>query len=242
MNINKNLITLRDPKAPVSEAYRMIRTNLQYTNIDRQNKLIAFTSSSTEEGKTTTISNVAITMAQAGYKVLLIDCDLRKSRLHKTFNLRNHLGLTSIIVEKKPLSEVAQTVEEIENLYVITAGAMPPDPAELIASQSMQSFLKEVRDAYDIVLIDTPPILSVTDAAILSGFVDGMILIFAADQTNIEAAKVAKKSLEKVNANILGAVLTKANMKKLRNYYYYYDYKEKPESEKKKRKDKKKNK
>ena len=235
--IRQSLITLNDPKAPASEAYRMIRTNLEYTNVDKENKTILFTSAKTKEGKSTTIVNVAATMAHNDKKVIVLDCDLRKPRMHKLFQVSNELGITSVIAKNYKLDEVVQCIDELPNLHLITCGPIPPMPSELLSSEKMQNVLDELAKRYDYVLVDTPPVLSVTDAAQLASKVDGLILNVAIGETQIEAIQRAKKSLEKVGANILGVILTKAETNKKGYYYYYhYDYNYKTETKKKKKK------
>lgn len=239
--IRKSLISINEPKAPASEAYRMIRTNLEYTSIDRVNKVMLFTSAKTKEGKTTTIANLAITLAHSKHKVLLIDCDLRKPRIHKLFEIPNRLGITNLIVNNAKEEDVIHEVAEIENLNVITSGPIPPMPSELLSSDRMEDILANLKDEYDYILIDSPPVLSVTDAMVLSGIVDGVVLVVAAGQTPIEAIKTSQKSLEKVKANILGVILSKAEFNKNAYYYYQYDYSYGEDSNNKKKKRKRKN-
>lgn len=222
-NMNsKNLITLSDPHSMVSESYKMFRTNLSYLNIDQEKKVILFTSTTSEEGKTTSIANTAISFAQAGKKVLLIECDLRKARVHELFRLPQEPGLTNMLVDKKGLSEVIQIKSEISNLHILTSGPLPPNPSEMLSSHLFEKLILEARADYDMILIDAPPVLSVTDAAIISKVVDGVVLIIAYKETKKEAAKKAQKTLNKVNAHILGVLMTKAEIKKNSSYYYYY--------------------
>lgn len=220
--INKNLITLNEPQSLVSERYKMFRTNLNYMSIDKENKVILFTSTTSEEGKTTSIANTAISLAIEGKKVLLIECDLRKARLHDFFGLSQSPGLTNLLANKKPLSEVVQTIEDLNNLHILTSGPLPPDPSEMLSSQAFQKVIEEARQEYDMILIDAPPVLSVTDATILCKVVDGVVLVIAMKETKKDAAKQAKKALDKVNANILGVLLTKSKLSKKSSYYYYY--------------------
>lgn len=240
--MNDNLITYKNAKSPIAESYRMLRTNLQYLNIDKQNRAIVVTSGNKAEGKTTTLSNLAITMAQSGKKVILVECDLRKPRVHKTFDIDGKLGITNIIVEHKSIDEVVSDIEEIPNLSVMQAGPIPPNPAEILESKAMKELVEKLKQMYDVVLFDAPPICSVTDAAILSGITDGVILVVASGSANIEATKLAKGLLDKVGANILGVVLTKADISKNGAYYYYYDdyYAESDNKKKKKKKHRKK--
>ena len=170
--IRKSLITLNDPKSPVSEAYRMIRTNLEYTNIDKKNKTILFTSSKTKEGKSTTIVNLALTIANNNKKVILIDCDLRKPRIHKLFKLSNNKGVSSIIIKQDIFNEVIQPISEVPGLHILTSGPIPPMPSELISSERMNNLLQNLKEHFDYILIDAPPLLSVTDETILSRSVD----------------------------------------------------------------------
>lgn len=218
------LIVQNDPKSPISESYRAIRTNLQFAGAGKQMKYIAFTSSVPGEGKSTTISNIALTMAQDGKKVLLIDNDLRKPRQHKIWGLLNK-GLTNMIAMGAPFDEVVQK-DVFPNLDVLTSGPIPPNPSELLGSSKMNTILKEIGEPYDYVLLDLPPILAVTDAAIVGNMADGVVLVVRSGLTVPEEAKESKKRLEAGHANILGVVLNGVPTEK-RGYgygYYYYDY------------------
>ena len=219
----KILITHSSPKSPISEAYRVLRTNIQYSGIDKALKTIVVTSSGPREGKTTTIINLAVTFAQMGSKVLLVDADLRKPRVHRMMEVSNSRGLTNIIaLHDDYQNNLLQC--EIENLDIITSGAIPPNPSELLNSNSMKQFVEKVREDYDIVFIDSPPICSVTDAAILSTIVDGTMLVVASGRVESDALIRAKELLNKVNANIIGAVLNMVGKSVQGNYYYYYSY------------------
>ena len=218
-----NLVIHADKKSPVAEAYRILRTNIEFSSTDRKVKVILVTSSGPSEGKTTTASNMAIAMAEANRRVLLIDCDLRKPAVHRLFGLVNVKGLTNILVEGIEYSNITN-VTEVENLEIITSGPKPPNPAELLGSNKMKEFLDNVREGYDVVIIDAPPILPVTDAAVLSQYVDGVILVAGYGLTTFDAAIQAKASLQKVNARILGVVLNGVPTDKRGGYYYYYYY------------------
>ncbi|MEW9123455.1 MAG: CpsD/CapB family tyrosine-protein kinase [Thermotaleaceae bacterium] len=224
-----DVISVKNPKSPVAEAYRTLRTNIQFSSLDKELKIIAITSSGPNEGKTTTIANLAVTMAQSGNKVLLIDCDLRKSQIHNHFGLNNHKGLTNVLAQQLPLEE-AITQTTVMGLDILTAGPKPPNPSELLGSNTMQAFLQRVSQEYDRVLLDAPPIGVVTDAAVLSAIVDGIILTVASGQVTIDAAQRSKELLEKVNANILGVVMNKIPVegKGYYGYYYYYYDTDKP--------------
>lgn len=220
------LIVQNNPKSPISETYRVIRTNIQFAGAGKQLKYIAFTSSVPGEGKSTTISNLALTMAQDGKKVLLIDNDLRKPLQHKVFGLLNK-GLTNIIAMGLTFDEVVNK-DVFPNLDVLTSGPIPPNPSELLGSEKMSDILKEVGEKYDYILMDLPPILAVTDAAIVGHMADGIVLVVRSGITAPEEAKEAKKRLEAGHANILGVVLNGVPTEK-KGYgygygYYYYDY------------------
>lgn len=214
---------LDDPKSVESEAFRVLRTNLQFTAIDKPLKNILITSSVPQEGKSTVISNLAITIAGAGNKTLLVDADLRRPKQQKIFLLENYKGLTNIIAENLPLDNVINKTK-IANLDVITSGPLPPNPAEMLGSTRMKNFIQEIDSMYDIVLFDSPPVNSVADASILSTAVDGVVLVIAANSTEREAVLVAKQQLEKVKARILGVVLNRVEQKSGGYYYYYYYY------------------
>lgn len=224
-----DLITQNDQKSPVSEAYRAIRTNIQFAGAGKSIKLISFTSATPGEGKSTTISNLACAMAQDGKKVLLIDCDMRKPVQHKKFGLKNH-GLSNYIATGESFSSVVNR-EVFPNLDVLTSGPVTPNPSELLGSPKMEDLLKSVANQYDYVLIDMPPILAVTDAAVLGSKVDGVIVVVASGANAPEDMKQSKQRLLQSGSNILGVVLNKMPQRKSSGYgygygYYYYYYDE----------------
>lgn len=219
---NRELIVHNNPKSPTSEAYRTLRTNIQFSNVDKNIKSIVLTSPGTSEGKSTVISNLAITMAQVDKKILLVDADLRKPRIHKIFDLLNFSGLTTVLSENLDYKEVRMSTE-IDGLDILASGPIPPNPAELLGSLKMKDFLEKVREDYDMVLLDTPPVGVVTDAAVLAAKCDGVILVCSVNQTTIKAIVNAKELLQKVDANILGVVLNKIPLKKGGYYNYYYN-------------------
>lgn len=227
MSLN-GLISLNHPKSPISEAYRTLRTNIQFSSLDKEIKTISITSPGPEEGKSTTICNLAITMAQANKNILLIDADLRKPKIHKHFELNNTNGLTTALVLNKPLGDVIRKTT-VSGLDILTAGPTPPNPSEILGSNSMKELIEEVREKYDRVLVDSPPIGLVTDPAILSAIVDGTIMVVNFGKTHIDAAQRAKQLLDNVNANILGVVLNKVPISRngyYKNYYYQNYYAE----------------
>ncbi|QUH19076.1 CpsD/CapB family tyrosine-protein kinase [Alkaliphilus sp. B6464] len=239
---NYKLIAYTDPKSPISEAYRTLRTNIQFSSLDNPIRTIIVTSSGPGEGKTTTTINLAIAMAQSGSKVLLIDGDLRKPKLHKIFKTSNQVGLTNILVNELDYKEGVYS-SHIEKLDILPAGVIPPNPSELLASNKMKQFLNNVKKDYDYIMVDTPPVAVVTDASILSTIVDGTLLVCASGQVPIEVATRAKALLENVKANIIGVVLNKIPINE-RNYsqYYYYSYYAEDESTTNKKRNKKRNK
>jgi len=226
-----SLITFEQTKSPISEAYRTLRTNVQFTGVDSKTKKIMITSSGPREGKSTTIANLAVSIAQSGKSVLVIDADMRNPTQHKLFGLSNAEGLSvSLVQDQGCQAYIKETA--VPGVSVLTGGPIPPNPAELVGSKRMKKLIEEVSKQFDVVLIDTPPIIAVTDAAIIAQEVDGVILVIASGEVNKEFAQRAKEQLDKVGAKILGAVLNKADMK-TSDYYYYYYYHGSVNSEKK---------
>lgn len=226
----KDLIVKKHPKSPVSEAYRAVRTNIQFANIDKDTKTILVTSATPGEGKSTTLSNVAITLADAGNKVLIMDCDFRKPKIHKTFEISNAVGITDLLLSGEDFdTHLHKSIHK--NLHILTAGRVPSNPSEILDSKTMKQFIEHLKKFYDFILIDTPPVLPVTDAVILSTYADKVILVCASGDVAIDYAKRAKESLEKVGADIMGVVINKINIKS-RNHYYYYYYHEKKKRKK----------
>ncbi len=220
------LITQKNPKSPISEAFRTLRTNIQFSSIDKEIRTIVFTSSTPGEGKTTVAANLATSIALGDKKVLIIDCDLRRPRLHKLYQIPNIEGLTNVLMGDKSLEEVEyKGREESGSLSILTSGPLPPNPSELLSSVKMRDFLEDVKSKFDMIILDSPPIGLVTDSAILSTIVDGTILVIAAGQTEVEAVQRSKELLDKVNANIIGAVINKIPIGKRGAYKYsYYQY------------------
>lgn len=215
------LICLYDPQSPIAEAYRTLRTNIQYAGVNKELKSLMVTSAGPEEGKTTTIANLAVAVAQTDKKVLLIDGDLRKPNIHRSFQVSNRVGLTNLLIRQAQLDYVIQKMPGIE-LYLLTSGPVPPNPAELLGSQRMKELLEELKAQYDMVLIDTPPLLAVTDAQLLASYVDGVLLVLGSGKVLRDHAKKAKALLDHVGANVVGAVLNKKQMNSESYYYYYY--------------------
>lgn len=236
---SKSLITVNEPTSFISESYKMLRTNINYMNVDTDIKVILVTSSTAGEGKTTTSTNMAITFAKTGKKTLLVECDLRKARVHKICSLPQEPGLTNILTEKTSMAAVIKKIDGVDNLDIITAGHLPPAPAELLASHALENLIDEAKNEYDTIILDAPPVLNVTDAAILQRVCDGIILVVAAGETKKDAVRQAKRNLDKVNARLLGVVLTKIDQKSKGYYYYgYMDYYNKEDGKNKSKKKK----
>ena len=220
------LVAHLEPKSAAAEAYRALRTNIQFASPDHPVYTILATSTSPDDGKSTTIANLAITFAAAGSRTVLIDADLRRPHLHQIFDLSNDFGLTTLVSEmarsktgeesvRLPLQETS-----IQNLMVLTSGPVPPNPAEILASQRMAEILARLKNNADYMLIDTPPIIAVTDAAVLASRVDGVLLVVNAGKTKRDLAIKARDMLRQVNANLLGVVLNNAQIDKSAYAYY----------------------
>lgn len=211
-------IVEKKPNSIIAEAYRTLRTNIQYSSFDKKIRTIVITSSEAGEGKSTTAGNLAISFSQAQKKTIMIDCDLRKPSLHKKFRISNILGLSDVLKGKESLSE---TIHEYnEYLDVLTSGKVPPNPAEMLGSRSMSNLLEKLKGEYDIIILDSAPLQAVTDAQILSTKADGTIIVVRADKTKRDSVIQAKELLQKVDANILGIVLN--GVENIRKKYYYY--------------------
>ena len=212
-------IVEKKPKSISAEAYRTLRTNIQYSSYDKKIKKILVTSSEPAEGKSTIIGNLAVSLSQSENTVIVLDCDLRKPTMHKKFKISNEVGLTELLVGKKELKDVVQYRNK--NLHIITSGKIPPNPAEMLASKSMKRLLEQLANEYDYVLMDTPPLNAVTDAQVLSTEADGTLIVIRSEKTKKESILTAKNLLQKVNANILGIVFNDV-ANSINKYYYYY--------------------
>lgn len=217
----RKLIADIHPKSHISEAYRSLRTNIQFSNIDQKIQTIMLTSAGPGEGKSTTASNLAVTYAQSEKKTLLIDCDLRKPTAHRTFMLSNNWGVSNVLTQQCELDDVLQETY-IAGLDVICSGPVPPNPAEMLGSKRMQELIDEMRNRYDMIIIDTPPSLAVTDSQLIATKCDGVVLVLDAGKVKRDAAAKMKHNLERVNARLLGVVLNNVKRKQGEDYYYYY--------------------
>lgn len=202
LTAHRRIISHIIPKSPTAEQYRTLRSNIQFSNVDKDIKSIVMTSSGPGEGKSTTAANLAIVYAQQGSKVLLVDADLRKPTAHYSFKLENFIGFTSILTKNTLLKESVQSTE-IPNLSVLTSGPIPPNPSELLASIQMKKLLQEMKEEFDFIILDTPPTLAVTDAQILANQADGTILVVSSGKAEKSSAIRAKELLINANANIL---------------------------------------
>jgi len=234
-----DLVTYTKPNLPMSEAYRTLRTNIQFSSFDKKVKTLLVTSSGPAEGKTTTSSNLAIVMAQGGSKTLLIDCDQRKPSVHKVFGFSNANGLSNILVNENEVDiKIGIQETEIKNLHILSSGTRPPNPAELLGSTKMKNYIEELKKIYDFIILDTPPIVLVTDAQILAQYTDGCLLVISSGEAERDSVIKAKGLLEKVNAKILGVVINKMDSKKRGYYHYQYEYSEKSEGRSRRKKSK----
>ncbi|MBO8138412.1 MAG: CpsD/CapB family tyrosine-protein kinase [Desulfotomaculum sp.] len=231
--VNKKLVVLENPKSPVAEAYRTIRSNIQFSFLDSELKRLLVTSSGPSEGKSITSANLASVFAQSGRRVILLDCDMRKPTQHKLFNLPNIAGLTNALLGDAVIDEVLNDINDTM-LQVITTGPIPPNPAEMLGSKKMKAFLQELESYADLIILDTPPVIAVTDAALLAGSVDGVVMVVAANKTQIDLAKKSKELLLNAKANIVGTVLNMVE-EDSQDYYYYYYYTEGEKDRKKKK-------
>lgn len=220
-------ISLAQPRSPVTEAFRALRTNTMFAGVDRPLRRILVTSATPQEGKTTISSNLAVVLAQGERKVALIDADLRRPQIHRKFGLHNRVGLSDLFLLMRPLEALPHGViqfNETAKLAVVTTGKLPPNPAELLTSQKMGQFLDLLNQEYDLILIDTPPVLTVTDAAALAQSVDGVILVAKPGKTRMRDFQQALEQLQAVGARVLGVVLNEVNPRSRKYGYYYHRY------------------
>lgn len=213
-----------DAKSPIVEAYRGIRTSVEYSNLDNNLKVILLTSTQQNEGKSTIASNLAISFSNLqNKKILLIDCDLRNPSLHRIFEISNSKGIMNVLKGDMNLDKAIYN-KKGSSLDVLTTGAMPPNPDDVLGTEKMKSFIEGIREKYDYIFIDSPPIGIVSDAIILSQMSDGIIFVVSSGEVELDFAKLAKEKLENVDAKILGAILNKYESKNADYGYYYGEY------------------
>lgn len=223
------LVTFLQPRSGVAEAYRVLRTNLQFSLLEHPQATLVVTSANPGEGKSTTAANLAVVLAQGGRRVILVDTDLRRPALHRFFGLANSDGLTThLLDELAPIAEALHAIESVPGLSVLTSGPLPPNPSEVLESQRLVRLLHELRQRADLVVLDSPPLLAVADAAILAKRVDGTLLVFHSGTTRTAAARRSVDILRKVGVTPLGAVVNNLLPSRIRGYYgserYAYDY------------------
>jgi len=220
-NNSRPIITHTNPKSPISETFRTLRTNIDFSSVDEQIRVIMLTSAGPGEGKSTTASNLAVAYAQSDKKVLVIDADLRKPTMHHTFMKTNRWGLSNVVSgQSAPAEVIVET--HVHNLFLMPSGPVPPNPSEMLASKRMTAMLDELKESFDVIIIDTPPALAVTDAQVVATKVDGVLLVIDYGKVKREAAMKVKANLQHVNARMLGVVINNVDRKNGEGYYYYY--------------------
>ncbi|WP_341780025.1 CpsD/CapB family tyrosine-protein kinase [Levilactobacillus sp. HBUAS70063] len=220
------LVTYTDPTGQIAEQFKTVRTNIQFSSVDRDLHSVLFTSSEPSEGKSTVSNNMAVTWADQGSKVVLVDADMRRPTVHKSFNVSNRAGLTNYLSGHLTLDDIIQPTI-VENLSVITSGPVPPNPAELLDSERFKTLMRQLQAEYDLVVLDSPPVNTVTDSQLLAAQVDGTILVVPQGIADKNGVRRAKQLLETVHANILGAIMNRVTATKSEGYYggsYYGGY------------------
>lgn len=223
-NLAGNLITLVNPSSLVSEQFKTLRTNIQFTMVDQKLKTLVITSAAPNAGKSTVSANLAVTFALQGLKVLLVECDLRRPSVHKSFHVSNIKGLTNLLTDTEARIEDNLVASEQENLSLLLSGPLPPNPAELLGSNRMSQLQAELENHFDLIIFDTPPLLGFTDGQIMAGRSDGTIFVIRHGVALKENMLKANEILKRVNANVLGAVYNFAPQSTQdMSYYDYYN-------------------
>ena len=215
-----DLITLTDPRSPVAEAYRTLRTNIEFSSLDQPLRSLLVTSPAANADRVTTLANLAVIMAEGGRKVILVDGDLRRPELHTIFGLDNAPGLSELLREGGDLANLSLQDSGVDSLRLLTSGQLPQNPSVLLGADRMQEVITALTAQADLVLISAPPVIAVTDAALLASKVDGTLLVIRARGTQREHVQRAKALLEKVNARLVGAVLSNASLDTSVSSYY----------------------
>ena len=218
-----SLVTEIDPRSAAAEAYRTLRTNIQFAGLDQPCRCVVITSATAGEGKTTTVANFGVVSAQAGARVCLVDSDLRRPSLHRVFGFDNTHGLTTALVEGSSLADVARPTR-LANLSLVTSGPLPPNPAELVGSKRMQEFLGGATAAFDLVLCDSPPVIAVSDGVALAAQCDGVILAVRVGMVSHDVIRRAVEQIQSVKGKILGVLLNDVNLSRDGYHYTYYRY------------------
>lgn len=221
--VNNLTIVHAQSKSPVAEAYRILRTNISFSTVEGSLKKILITSGGPVESKSMTVCNLAIALAQAGERVVMVDADLRRPVLHKALDIGNRVGLSDVITGQAELDR-ALVPTAITGLSLLPSGPQPPNPAELLGTDKVRSILDQLCSGYDRVMIDSPPVTAVADPVLLSRSADGVLIVVRSGQTRIEGLKEVVERLRKAGARILGTILNDVPEKTLGYYYYYYRY------------------
>jgi len=214
---NYRLVTLTDPRSPAAEAFRTLRTNLMFSSLERPLTTLLVTSAAPEEGQSTTLANLAVTLAQGGRKTIVVDCDLRHPHQHEIFGVPAEPGLSNMMLNNQDRPPLVAT--SIEGLSLLPAGTPPQNPADLLGSRQMETIIANLKTRAEIVLFDAPPVIAVTDAALLASKLDGALLVVSAGQTRRDHAQQAKALLERIHVHIVGTVLTNASVDRRLNTY-----------------------
>jgi non-specific protein-tyrosine kinase len=213
-----NLITLSHPRSAAAEAFRSLRTNLLFSSLSDPVKSLVVTSPAPDEGKSTALANLAVTLAEGGHSTIIVDCDLRRPSQHEIWGIAREPGLTNAALESTKTLPLVET--DVENLRVLPAGALPGNPADLLGSKRMDAIIAQLAKMADIVLYDAPPVIAVTDAALLGSKLDGALLVLRAGATRRDHAEQARELLERIHVRILGVALTNApRTSKMDSYY-----------------------
>jgi len=220
--IRPELISIDEPDSVAAEAYRALRTSIQFASIDKDIKTVVITSTSPGEGKSSVVINLGVVIAQTGKRVLLVDADLRNPSLYRNLDIDNKEGLSTMFLKNEAMDKYIRQYA-VNNLFILPSGPPPPNPSEVLASERMKQFIAQAKEKFDFIVFDSPPLLPVTDAAVLSKICDGTVLVVRSSKTVIEAAHRVKTILGNLKVNILGVVITDVDQRK--EHYYYYDYK-----------------
>lgn len=216
------LIVQEETKSPVAEAYRILRTNISYCKTDGQLKTLMFTSSGSGEGKSFTIANMAVSLAMAGKRVIIVDCDFRNPMQQKIFKTGRRGGVTSILTDKGAQIDDFIAETDVKNLFLLASGPVPPNPSELLGSEKMNELIAYLRERFSYVIFDVPPVIAVTDACVLVSKLDGVVLVLDIKTIRPQMAQKAKELILKARGHLLGVVLNRAEVEVDSQYYNYY--------------------